>query len=604
VLETEEDQKNYLWVTLGMIAAAVLLLVGFFVFKDRLTSKEQIAVGEPAAGDGASAPMQPRGALLAAAKKLSDSNGAALDAFRGLASDAKQPAGERVWASLLSGGLLIAQGAGAEAQKTFGEARATAETLEHGPEHDFLREMANAMASGESPTPEQCANYNRLNHEAGALLLHGLNHWREGRVEEGAALLRQFRSARPEGDAAWLQELLPLANEMIEKRQRFQALAAKFAAAKTISGRAEEAEALRAAGPEFRSMAEKVIAPHVKEIDDFLVKSKQPPEAAIYRVHTKVASRALDFAKFHLEDGGALQVSGGAGTSNQIWEFVPGDGGYEIVALHSGKALEVPGGKPDEGLPIRQAKRNGSSAQKWEIFPQGKAWYKVKSVASGKWLTLKDGRLDHGVAVVQSGGDHGDRQLWFFTEVGKRQGDYFIRDFGPESFSRFEGKNGEWTIVNRSHDLWDVEDSFGYAFRAVWGDFDAVVHVAAMENAPHEWTKAGLCFRMSLNVGARNVAVVVGQLADVSHQRRNADKQQTTSTKIPGQPVPRWLKLSRRGEKFTSYHSADGSSWTRIHEEQQPGIGGHGFIGMAVTSHHPAKEATFVLKSFSVTKPQ
>ncbi len=65
--------------------------------------------------------------------------------------------------------------------------------------------------------------------------------------------------------------------------------------------------------------------------------------------------------------------------------------------------------------------------------------------------------------------------------------------------------------------------------------------------------------------------------------------------------TPAWLKISRSGDTFTAYTSADGVTWTLI-----PGstvtvsLGSALLAGLAVTSHHSGALCTVTMDGVSV----
>jgi len=55
--------------------------------------------------------------------------------------------------------------------------------------------------------------------------------------------------------------------------------------------------------------------------------------------------------------------------------------------------------------------------------------------------------------------------------------------------------------------------------------------------------------------------------------------------------APRWVKLTRTGNTFSAYESADGVNWTLV-DTANITMGSTVFVGLAVTSHTTSASAT------------
>ena len=117
-------------------------------------------------------------------------------------------------------------------------------------------------------------------------------------------------------------------------------------------------------------------------------------------------------------------------------------------------------------------------------------------------------------------------------------------------------------------DVWGASDAFHFVHQQWTGDGDLVARIEQLAKpADASFAMAGIMFRESLAAGARHAAMVVTTDGKAKFRRR-LTAGGTTSSDGPGvgtTPVPRWVKLSRRGSVFTAYLSADGAAWTRVH---------------------------------------
>lgn len=109
----------------------------------------------------------------------------------------------------------------------------------------FLTDLARKLADDDTDAAE-AKDFDTRNHEAIGLLLFGLDNWHQGRGDKAAALFRQFRSAKPTGADAWIDQLKPLANPLMESYAEFQMNQAKArSSAISPEKRAKAVEALR-----------------------------------------------------------------------------------------------------------------------------------------------------------------------------------------------------------------------------------------------------------------------------------------------------------------------------------------------------------------------
>lgn len=107
--------------------------------------------------------------------------------------------------------------------------------------------------------------------------------------------------------------------------------------------------------------------------------------------------------KSSLKDKYVLDVSGGSTWNNaniQIWENADvlqqnfniryiGDGYYSIVAVHSGKALDVECYGNCNGTNVQQYEYSNNDAQKWIIRDEGNNQYSIISKTSNLFLTVE-----------------------------------------------------------------------------------------------------------------------------------------------------------------------------------------------------------------------
>ncbi|KEQ27776.1 hypothetical protein ET33_13970 [Paenibacillus tyrfis] len=94
-----------------------------------------------------------------------------------------------------------------------------------------------------------------------------------------------------------------------------------------------------------------------------------------------------------------------------------GDGFYKIVAVHSGKVLDVADNSYANGAYIVQWSDNGGNNQRWSIEPLGDGSYKIAAKHSGKVLDVKNGRSEDPAFLHQWPFQNTDNQKWFLQRA-------------------------------------------------------------------------------------------------------------------------------------------------------------------------------------------
>ncbi len=151
---------------------------------------------------------------------------------------------------------------------------------------------------------------------------------------------------------------------------------------------------------------------------------------------------------------------------------------------------------------------------------------------------------------------------------------------------------GVITVRGGGQDVWGASDAFHFTYRSWSGDGDFVAHVASVQNT-HPNAKAGIMFRDGLGANAVNVFIAVMPQGVTQAQHRTTVGAETLLGGSNWQN-PTWLKVTRRGNVFTTYYSTYGSSWTQL-SSVTVAMSANLAIGLAVTSHNDgtASTATF-----------
>jgi polygalacturonase/regulation of enolase protein 1 (concanavalin A-like superfamily) len=141
------------------------------------------------------------------------------------------------------------------------------------------------------------------------------------------------------------------------------------------------------------------------------------------------------------------------------------------------------------------------------------------------------------------------------------------------------------TVKGSGWDIWDVADEFQFDFQALAGDGTITARVASLTPTDN-WAKAGVMIREQLTTGSTNAFVAVTPANGVDFQRRTTTGSTSGYTAGPlSVTAPYWVRLTRSGNTFSAYSSADGTNWTLIGQATIT-MAASAYIGLAVTSHN------------------
>ncbi|MFB0553351.1 MAG: hypothetical protein ACETWQ_08555, partial [Phycisphaerae bacterium] len=178
----------------------------------------------------------------------------------------------------------------------------------------------------------------------------------------------------------------------------------------------------------------------------------------------------------------------------------------------------------------------------------------------------------------------------------------WFRGYPAYMGSFVEGPTGTFTMTAEGVDIWDTSDQFHFAYKEFSGAGTIIAKVESVENT-HEWAKAGVMIRDTLNADSSHAMMVVTPTQGVSFQRRTPAGASSSDTTEAGITAPQWVKLERTIAGFIrAYYSADGSTWTQL-DSQTVTMNMPMYIGLALTSHNSgvACEAKFSNVSFPDT---
>jgi regulation of enolase protein 1 (concanavalin A-like superfamily) len=174
-------------------------------------------------------------------------------------------------------------------------------------------------------------------------------------------------------------------------------------------------------------------------------------------------------------------------------------------------------------------------------------------------------------------------------------------DIGVVGAAGSEIDRGTFVSIDASGaDIWGTADSFRFFSRAWSGDASISAFVFSLENT-NAWAKSGVMLRESLSPGSKHVMLVATPGKGLAMQYRpTTGGQSFNATLVPG-TIPKWVRLTRRGDVFSGAVSDDAFHWTSIGSvvvPMAPAIR----AGVAVTSHAAGTLATSILQSENVER--
>jgi regulation of enolase protein 1 (concanavalin A-like superfamily) len=159
---------------------------------------------------------------------------------------------------------------------------------------------------------------------------------------------------------------------------------------------------------------------------------------------------------------------------------------------------------------------------------------------------------------------------------------------------------GTYLVQGSGADIWETQDAFHYAYVRLPGDGILTARVADVAG-PHEWTKAGLMIRQSLDAAAAHQSLLVTEANGLAHQWRPAPGAASLHTGLAGTDAPAWFRIERSGGVVRLAYSLEAGTpavWTPIAESPFPT--GEVLIGLAVTSHADGLLATGTFDNVSL----
>jgi regulation of enolase protein 1 (concanavalin A-like superfamily) len=113
-------------------------------------------------------------------------------------------------------------------------------------------------------------------------------------------------------------------------------------------------------------------------------------------------------------------------------------------------------------------------------------------------------------------------------------------------------------------DIWNTADQFRFVYKRLSGNGSITARVDSLVNT-HQWAKAGVMIRESLDAGSAYALNLVSPTNGISFQYRSATNGNAATVGTQGGlAAPYWVRITRQGNTFTAEHSDDGVTWTPV----------------------------------------
>lgn len=172
-------------------------------------------------------------------------------------------------------------------------------------------------------------------------------------------------------------------------------------------------------------------------------------------------------------------------------------------------------------------------------------------------------------------------------------------DIGSPALSGSQSISGSRMEVRAAgNDIGGTRDQFRFGRAYIEGDSELIVRVSSLTKT-HAGAMAGLMYRGSLSADAPFVFLCVTPSNGVSLRYRSKAKASGATRRTESGAAPRWLRLTRTGDTFYAYHSADGKTWDFV-ESVKVDLPNSARIGLAVCSRSTSARTTAVFEQLSL----
>jgi hypothetical protein len=126
-------------------------------------------------------------------------------------------------------------------------------------------------------------------------------------------------------------------------------------------------------------------------------------------------------------------------------------------------------------------------------------------------------------------------------------------------------QDSKFLIRASGTDIWEHSDGFHFVYQPMEGDCEIVARLKDIQSAG-QWAMAGLMIREKLTPDSVHATMMATTQLKAKLRRRVATGGTTLSTgpSAGNITIPKWLKLTRKGDSFKGYVSDDGRTWKLV----------------------------------------
>lgn len=185
---------------------------------------------------------------------------------------------------------------------------------------------------------------------------------------------------------------------------------------------------------------------------------------------------------------------------------------------------------------------------------------------------------------------------------GQPRAGFINLDIGsPELRGSVQPVGTGWDLTAGGTDIWERSDQFHFLYQTISGDFDIAVRVESFTPA-HLYSKAGLMIRETLGADSPHLMFLVFSHNAPRNNNLGAYEMQFRSVtggecqavypairppappEFPAAYPHSWLRVERRGNRFSAFASTDGKTW-KLYAVQNLALATQVHVGPALTSH-------------------
>jgi len=160
------------------------------------------------------------------------------------------------------------------------------------------------------------------------------------------------------------------------------------------------------------------------------------------------------------------------------------------------------------------------------------------------------------------------------------------------------------TITASGDDIYNNQDQFHMVYEKWTGDGQITARIVNYNNSA-DWAKIGVMFRESIDPGSKHVSmgILPGDGGSSLWYKPNNNDFGLQNTLFDGVKAPYWVRLVRKGNRFTGYVAPDGKTWKTVAAINQT-MGSTLLAGLCVSSTLRCTLTTVIFDNISIgTEP-